>query len=403
MTKGRNLNYRPMAKSADLRESGKLRFLIIPHTSTLAVRVRSFELARALAIRGHEVFYWHSDNSERRGILSLARIAIAELLKVDETFPILGIELLRTSRIYRPSGLANSFGNRQLTRICLKYGIDVIISASFADYKKPKWDFCRYAFDFVDDSAGFPGISKKEKMARERHVKRQIETSDFVIASSSSIKEKLHSQYGLPEQKLFFLPNGVWIDEYRSAKVVSSETRKKYRIPNGKRVASLIGNHSKWSGIDFVHQLFAENRNDLSDWVLVLAGPSYRKFPECENVIDLGAIPWKDVAPLMKISDCGLLPFEISDFTANALPLKVLEYSALSKRILCTELSELRNLNWPNLLFLPRHKPAWLGALKNLPLAEVHVCEVEKFDWRLLTDTLLDRLSRAPNLQKHEP
>lgn len=365
------------------------RYLIIPHSPALNVRVRSFEFAKALAAQGHSVHYWHFDNSDRAAPLALARIAVSELLRTDEVFPFYGVNLLRTSRLYKPSGIAQKWNDRQLERIVRKYRIDVIVSASFFDYRPPNVPGLRYVFDCVDDTVGYPGLSNAERARRLTVIKNQVAIADQVIASSHSIEKKLLSDYGARRDQIIFVPNGVSLADYRSINAQDIwRFRKKYRVPEGKRIASFIGNHAKWSGIDFLHALFDAGDPRLADWVLLLAGPTYRNFKQSPSIVNLGTIPWTDVPALISLSDCGMLPFEISDFTTNALPLKVLEYTAMGKPVLATPLDEVGRLGWPNIIQRDANADLWADTLGGLDMPDQTVYAIEAFDWMKLADQI---------------
>ena len=357
-------------------------FLIIPHSPALNVRVRSFEIAKALSAQGHSVHYWHFDNSDRTAPMALARIAISEFVRTDEVFPFYGVNVLRTSHLYKPSWLAQSWNNRQLERIVLRYKIDYVVSASFSDYRPPDFVGVRYVFDCVDDTVGDPDLSDTERTRRVAIMRSQVVHADQVIASSRSIEKKLMADYGARPEQVIYIPNGVSLSEYRTVEPQAVERfRRKYGLAPGKRVASFIGNHAKWSGIDFVHKLFAAGDPRLADWSLVLAGPTYRTLESSPSILNLGTIPWSEVPALVNISDCGLLPFDINDFTTNALPLKVLEYTAMGKPVLATPLNEVSSLGWANIILRVAEAKLWADTLAGLDMPEQSVVAIDEYDW----------------------
>lgn len=362
--------------------------LIIPHTSTLRVRVRSFEIGKALSRRGHTVYYWHYDSSDRDMPAALARIALSEFFKMDEVFPIEGVNVLRTSRIYRPHAVKHHYNDRQLARIVKKFAIDTIICAEFSRLSRPRDFNGRYLFDYVDDSMGFPGISEKRKKSLDDIFKSQFRQSNLVIASSECLQDQLVNRWGIPVEQVIYIPNGVWSSFYRATSDNDNEVRCRYSLPEGRRIASFIGNHANWSGVDFVYDLFSRNNEALRDWILLLVGPSYREFANRHNVVNLGTVPWSAIPELIKISDCGLLPFHESDFTSHALPLKVVEYSVLGKPLLASPLRQVGRLGWPNICTLPLNESSWIDALTHCPANEFEVPAVLAFDWELLAERL---------------
>jgi glycosyltransferase involved in cell wall biosynthesis len=375
-------------KQGDNKHRNIKNILMVPHTSTLKVRVRSFEIGKTLAGKGHNVFYWHYDSSERNGRLELVRIAVSELFKTDEIFPLHGVSVLRTSRIYKPQFIKYWYNNLQLERIVDKYGIDAIICADFSRLARPRGFAGKFMFDYVDDTMGYPGISESRKRKLAKILALQFDQSDYIIASSDCLFEQLEKKWKIPSKKIVNVANGVQLSTYlNQTQETITELRRKYGLPE-KRIISFIGNHAKWSGIDFVYDLFDRHSSELEDFVLLLVGPSYRHFQNKDNIMNLGSVPWGRIPELIRLSDCGLLPFQESDFTSHALPLKVIEYSILGKPIISSPLRQLQKLDWPNLLFVPLEDRLWVEAIRNSPTKEIKVPGIDKFDW----DNLVERL-----------
>ncbi len=94
------------------------------------------------------------------------------------------------------------------------------------------------------------------------------------------------------------------------------------------------------------------------------------------------------------LADVGVLPFERSPFTDDALPLKIIEYGAARKPVVATPLSELQRLELPNVLFAERNPEAWAERLETALELEWRFAWDSTFD-RFRWDGIVDGLVRA--------
>ena len=86
----------------------------------------------------------------------------------------------------------------------------------------------------------------------------------------------------------------------------------------------------------------------MPDVSFVLVGPeqtdvsALRRFP---NVHLLGKKPHPDVPRYVKAFDVGLVPYRLSEYTANVYPTKLNEYLAMGTPVVATDLAEIRRFN----------------------------------------------------------
>lgn len=338
----------------------------------------------ALHKLGHQIFYWHGDDTIKNNFIEYARVAISEFFKMDELTTRDGIKLLRTSEILRPLYVRQKYRDFQLNRIVKKYGISDIINADFQGLTRPDNLSGKYIYDYVDDPVGFPGNSIKHKITYMQYLAKQISQCDHLLAASSSLTDQIVRDWNIPKDKVTLVPNGVWVKQYQGYRSYPpNEIKKKYHIPEGK-IISFIGNHSEWTGIDFLLNLFRRHRRRLNGYILLLVGPTYRPITGESNVFNVGVVPWDDIPALIQISECGVLPFNSSPFTENALPLKIVEYTAMNKPVIATPLEQLYSLNWPNIFLVPQDTEAWLEAITTLHTRNFATPDIRNYDWNVL-------------------
>src|SRR3989344_3844336 len=101
-------------------------------------------------------------------------------------------------------------------------------------------------------------MSKEEK--RYFQIAQWMETTihyaDAIIAVSNFLKKKAQKEYNIPDNKVFYIPNGVDLDVFNMDKPTQKEKRVAY-----------IGRFSFEKGIDFVEKIFEgllKNNKDLS-------------------------------------------------------------------------------------------------------------------------------------------
>ena len=59
----------------------------------------------------------------------------------------------------------------------------------------------------------------------------------------------------------------------------------------------------------------------------------------------LGKKPHSDVPRYVKAFDVGLVPYRLSEYTANVYPTKLNEYLAMGTPVVATDLAEIRRFN----------------------------------------------------------
>ncbi len=248
------------------------------------------------------------------------------------------------------------FFQKQIRRIFDNFNINIIISESFFSETEPPQDLPIIS-DLNDYYKAYAEIygSKFYKLAYkllkvEETTKEQLKRAKAVFAVSD-ILVKHAQKYN---RNVYKIPNGVesWV-------IYKKYNRKKCNF--GRHSLIYVSNFGKWSGLLKLLHVINELKKDFKDIKLILIGEGFQ-IPEAiklirildldENVKIFGSI-W-DREKLFEIINSCEVCLNISQknaFRDAASPIKVFEYSALGKKIISTNLEEVKKLNFPNVFF----------------------------------------------------
>ena len=160
--------------------------------------------------------------------------------------------------------------------------------------------------------------------------------ADLVIASSRKLEAEAIQAVG--KDNVLYLPNGVDVDHYRSARHETTaicnelmEFHEKYP-----QLVGYFGAIAPWLWYDVLDDL-ARKRPDLG---FVFIGPDFhnslRKLPDTENSLTLGAIDYQILPAYARYFDVCFIPFAPGEIAHTTSPLKLFEYFALEKPVVTT-------------------------------------------------------------------
>ncbi len=374
------------------------RILFLPHFPGLSVRVRSYEMARHLADM-HTVYYlrwpllqtkswllqaWH-------GVRCWARPLCVRVLES-------GVRELRASRLLLKRSWAQSYNQWQLARWIAKLGVDVVVSADFRYTPFPSWlkGEVTYVYDLVD---AFWDERQHEAAHIQRFVGREVTKADIVTVCSPQLARSVHELWGQVAQ---VLPNGADLAELRTAAPKDVARLRASLGLEGRWVIGSIGNHGPWSGLELLLEAFRQIRARRPEAALLIVGPGSEverlssRYARDPDVRFTGPRPPEEMPLFFNALDVGVVPFEVSEFTHSALPLKVIEYSACNKPIVSTPLRGVMDLRFPNVLLAEPDVEAWAAALL---AARTHSWDrhdlarsVEAYDWHVIAGRLIEAI-----------
>lgn len=187
----------------------------------------------------------------------------------------------------------------------------------------------------IDDLAS----SSPEAQRIVRSEAQLFREADLVFVTS----EKLRKQAARFRDLVHLFPFGVNYQQFEQVRKGSDELPADLRDLSGP-VVGYVGGLHQW--VD--QELLVAVAERLPDVSFVLVGPlqtDVSKVAHCSNVHLLGVRSHTEVPRYMKGFDVGVIPYRLSEYTANVYPTKLNEYLAMGIPVVATDLPEIRRFN----------------------------------------------------------
>ena len=361
--------------------------LVIPHTPHTHVRVRSFEMARYLA-RKNNVHYllWDEVNDfsllgrikqRVKSFLTRSEQSTAELGRHENVD---GVTVLKdVPKAYSPERYANWRNAGTISRIINEHNIDLVINSAFSLSPVPKSEAIEYVYDLVDDP--FTDGSAGANNVRRRFIDGEISKSDLVTACSVTLAEYVSVRWA---RNALFVPNGTEIEAMWGVSTIEVTRLRRHLGIENRKVVGFVSNFEPWNGLDFLADVFETISRRRKDICLVLVGSGRgldnirNRLDGMGNVVIAGKVPPSEVSAYFRMIDLGVLPFEQSDLTNRAFPIKIVEYGAARKHVVAVPLDELVHHRFPNVYLAERHVGIWADA----------ICESIDLSWKAEWDAV---------------
>ncbi len=382
------------------------KLLVIPHVEQLNVRVRSHELAKALA-GAYDVYYLHWSTLPRPGAgqgalarrsSQLWREANQALGRCLNTPPSgTGIRYVTAPLLYRPRMGRLGFNRRAVEKLCRREGITMILNASAAFHMTAGLEGITSVYDLVDDHLSLAAPASRPVIGRV--LEHELRNSAAIVTISHALTAMIQEQFGRPSA---YVPNGVDFEQMTAVQPGEVEGLRVQLGLGGRFIFGCIGNHGSWSGMKLLLDAFAMVRARMPQAVLLVVGPGaevdkYRGLAD-DAIRFTGPVPPAEVYKYFHLIHAGTLPFDLLPFTENALPIKVLEYGASQKWTLATPLKELKTLALPGVQFIEPRADAWAAALLAAPGLKwdrAWDARFRQFDWKSIARTVQQVLTQT--------
>ena len=185
--------------------------------------------------------------------------------------------------------------------------------------------------DLASSSPGARWISPSEE--------RLFREADLVFATS----EKLRKRASLHNQRVHLFPFGVNFERFDGVRSSGDAMPDDMRaLP--RPVVGYLGGLHQW--VD--QALLADVATLTPDATFALVGPAQTDvsaLERCANVRLLGQRPHSDVPRYVKAFDVGIVPYRLTEYTANVYPTKLNEYLVMGIPVVATDLPEIRRFN----------------------------------------------------------
>lgn len=213
-----------------------------------------------------------------------------------------------------------------------------------------------------------------------------VTNSDLVMCTSRVLVDRMRT-FG---KQGVYVPNGVSLSR------ISCGQRKHARSElglRGKHVVSLIGLTSSPS-LFFVDAL-ALAAQQVSNLMFLVVGGGDLLQPIVERCQRLGlpfvSTGWVSnnlVGHYFAATDVGLYAGDSNPYFDAACPIKVLEYTAVRRPVVATDLEELRRLAFPNVRLAPPTPESFASAIIASLREPTEFADVSGFEWSKLAQTV---------------
>ncbi len=338
-----------------------MKILIIPQTQKYVFIARGYYLAKHLAELGDEVHFVIWD-SYPTNISNIKKNLSSSLKYMEYIKDGVTIHKIRRLPFFFPSLNAYMF-RKLVSQISRREGLDAIISASCINEVEPPfdlplvydlWDHNEAWMDIYAGSVARFGLKyilnlKKSVHNQIKHAKAVIAVSDILVDYAKKIN---------PDIPVYKIPNGV-----DSLFLEANLEKREYDF--GRHSMVFVNSFERYSNLPKLLQAINILRNRYSDIRLVLVGdgtpiPPAKKIAQSlglsEYVIFLGHVPRDKIPDIVNGCEIALSPLMKDLRSDSSSPLKIMEYTALGKKIVSSNLEEVTLLGFPNIILYDESK-----------------------------------------------
>jgi glycosyltransferase involved in cell wall biosynthesis len=246
--------------------------------------------------------------------------------------------------------LNSAIFSQTVARIIKQYHIDVVVGTFVI--RPPRAP--RLIFDLFDDNPAYWRIYGRYKQYADEIEQTELayfRTADAVVAASSTLSERAKKNTTRP---VYLIPNGVDTDRFRNAD--GSAFRARWGAPGC--VVGLLGNHDRPTELramlDAARRLTDENIS------FIVAGrgsaiPDSKRYASKNGIPGIqfiGKVPLQSAAEVVAAFDLGLCLYSKTPADDARSPMRLLMYAAAGLPIVCTDLEEVRRMQFPNVVLV---------------------------------------------------
>jgi glycosyltransferase involved in cell wall biosynthesis len=199
--------------------------------------------------------------------------------------------------------------------------------------------------------------------------------SDVVVVTAERLKEDIRRY----NRNVTIIPNGVNVKEFK----IKEENRSGFCV-------GFVGGFGPWVNFPVILRA-AEELKDI-DFLLVGGGKQLDYVKEraklLENVSVTGPMPHNKIPEIINSMDVCLIPFMVDRLTNRVSPVKLFEYWAMKKPVICTPIYEIRRTAGDKVLYINNSKEL-IDSIKKLRynkklrlrMGEEGYKAVKNYDW----------------------
>ena len=243
--------------------------------------------------------------------------------------------------------------------------------------KKLKSAGINTVYDIADDLPGMirnspqipPVLRPLGRMVGTTMVNKNIKISRAVTCINSSLRDSYH----VPQDKFELIPNGVDTELFKN--YPSQQLRQELGL-EADFVVGYVGVLREWVDLEPVFAALSQLAEDHSNIKLLIVGEEgrlkqnkdlSRRYGVSDRLVLTGTVPYVKVPQYISCMDVCLIPFKPNEMSRNAVPLKLFEYMACEKPVICSKLKGVARIAEDKILYASNQGEykKGLGALYN--------------------------------------
>lgn len=174
-----------------------------------------------------------------------------------------------------------------------------------------------------------------------------------IIAVTEGLKREITKRYNIPEEKVTVIENGVNTEIFKPMNNIL-DLKKKYGLTE-KKIVTFVGVLEPWQGLEYLVEsakTVIKNKPDAL-FLIIGNGPlknflikKVRDGKIEENFVFTGSVPYEEVPIYINMSDICVATFILKRNNKIGIsPLKIYEYMACGKAIVCSKIKNLHFLD----------------------------------------------------------
>lgn len=182
-------------------------------------------------------------------------------------------------------------------------------------------------YDCMDYHEGFGNVPEKLIDIE----KAMLKDSDLVVVTSSWLEDFAHGYNG----NVALIRNAGQYEHF------SELPRDIYKDAKKRKIIGYYGAIAEWFDIDLIRAIAEDQRDAL---ILLIGNDTIeagKSLKGLANVVFIGEVPYSSLPFYLHAFDVCLLPFQVIPLTLATNPVKVYEYLAAGKPVVCVDLPEI--------------------------------------------------------------
>jgi glycosyltransferase involved in cell wall biosynthesis len=320
------------------------KILYIPHyPSYQLIKNRSYIIARELS-RCTDVYFvqWHIPKN--KDIFTRFTTQFKNLgmkLHTEDKLNLLNMPLL-----FKPenSTIKYAFNEYMVNSMIKGLGITAVINASMNLFRFPKIRNVLKIYDLVDDHLE-TNQNLNIDAQRLNNLIDDIRCADLTTAITEQVADKVRDRFHI---EAVLVPNGVDMTQQQLQAIPK-------RNKTGRPVIfGFTGNiHQKWVNMELALDAFCAHLAQYpQDKFRIIGGGDtdyIRQLHEKYNrpqIEFIGPVSQNEIYRHFAELDIGVIPFHISSFTKNSLPIKAIEHGCFDSPVISTPVKALKKLSF---------------------------------------------------------